>query len=161
MSSDPIVIVAAKRTPLGAFQGSLSGATSPGPRRRQLSAPASRRARRRRQVSDQRSADGLCVAGRRRSGARASGSHTALAFRLAAGCTTLNKVCGSGMKTAMLGERPDQSRQRGCRCRAGGMESMSNAPYLMPRPVAAIAWVTSKFWTTCFSMACKTLTTAT
>ena len=129
MSSDAVVIVAAKRTPLGAFQGSLSGAQSP-----ELGAAAIRA------CIDESGIDANdinevlmgCVlpAGLGQAPARQAALKAGLP--LSAGCTTLNKVCGSGMKTTMLGS--DLIRVGSASVVvAGGMESMTNAPYLMPK----------------------------
>lgn len=129
MSSDPVVIVAAKRSPLGAFQGSLSGAQSP-----DLAAAA---------IAAGIEASGIdaadinevlmgCVlpAGVGQAPARQAALKAGLP--LSAGCTTLNKVCGSGMKATTLGN--DLIRVGSANVVvAGGMESMSNAPYLMPK----------------------------
>lgn len=129
MSSDTIVIVAAKRTPLGAFQGSLSGAQSP-----ELAAAAIRACI----DSSGVAADDInevlmgCVlpAGLGQAPARQAAIKAGLP--LSAGCTTLNKVCGSGMKATMLGN--DLIRVGSANIvLAGGMESMTNAPYLMPK----------------------------
>ncbi len=129
MSSDAVVIVAAKRTPLGAFQGSLSGAQGP-----ELGAAAIRA------CIDESGIDANdvnevlmgCVlpAGLGQAPARQAALKAGLP--LSAGCVTLNKVCGSGMKTTMLGS--DLIRVGSASVVvAGGMESMTNAPYLMPK----------------------------
>jgi len=129
MSKDPVVIVAAKRTPLGAFQGKLGPVAAT-----ELSAVASRAA-----LADAGlAADAIeevllgCVlpAGLGQAPAR----QAALAAGLPPGvpCTTLNKVCGSGMKTTMLAFDLINAGSAGI-VLAGGMESMSNAPYLMPQ----------------------------
>ena len=129
MNSDAVVIVAAKRSPLGAFQGSLSGAQSP-----DLAAAAIRA------CFDESGADKAdvnevlmgCVlpAGLGQAPARQAAIKAGLP--LSAGCTTLNKVCGSGMKATMLGH--DLIRVGSANVvLAGGMESMTNAPYLMPK----------------------------
>ena len=52
---------------------------------------------------------------------------------LSAGCTTINKMCGSGMKAAMLAARLAARRAPTDVIVAGGMESMTNAPYLLPK----------------------------
>lgn len=129
MSSEGIHIVAARRTALGAFQGSL----------RSLSATELSAATIRASISDAGIDSGAvdevllgCVlpAGLGQAPAR----QAALAGGLPPGvpCTTLNKVCGSGMKTVMLAA--DLLRAGSARVvLAGGMESMSNAPYLMPK----------------------------
>ena len=129
MTTDAIHIVAAKRTPLGAFQGALSGVSAT-----DLSAAASRAA------IDAAGIDaGIvdevllgCVlpAGLGQAPAR----QAALAAGLPVGvpCTTLNKVCGSGMKAVMVGHDVIRAGSAAT-VLAGGMESMSNAPYLMPK----------------------------
>lgn len=129
MSTDDIHIVAARRTPLGAFQGSLRSLGAI-----ELSAATIRAA-----IDDAGIDRGAvdevllgCVlpAGLGQAPAR----QAALAGGLPLGipCSTLNKVCGSGMKTVMLGA--DLLRAGSARIvLAGGMESMSNAPYLMPK----------------------------
>jgi len=129
MSSDPVVIVAAKRSPLGAFQGSLSGATAT-----DLAAAAIRA------CLEEPGVDKLAInevlmgcvlpAGVGQAPARQAAIQAGIP--LGAGCTTLNKVCGSGMKTVMLGNdliKVGSADVVVC----GGMESMSNAPYLMPK----------------------------
>jgi len=129
MSQDPVVIVAAKRTPLGAFQGGLSPVSAT-----ELSAVATRAA-----LADcGLAADAIeevllgCVlpAGLGQAPAR----QAALAAGLPPGvpCSTVNKVCGSGMKTTMLGHDLIHAGSAGI-VLSGGMESMSNAPYLMPK----------------------------
>ena len=129
MSSDAVVIVAAKRTPLGAFQGTLAGAPSP-----DLGAAAIRACIEASQVDAEAISEVLmgCVlpAGVGQAPARQAAIKAGIA--LGAGCTTLNKVCGSGMKATMLGN--DMILAGSARIVvAGGMESMSNAPYLMPK----------------------------
>ena len=79
---------------------------------------------------------------------------------LGAACTTVNKVCGSGMKTTMLGSDMIRAGSAAIVV-SGGMESMSNAPYLMPKPAVVIAWVTRRSWITCFLTACRIPMTAT
>lgn len=129
MSHDPIVIVAARRTPLGAFQGSLGAASAT-----DLGAVA---------IAASISDCGLdpakisevllgCVlpAGLGQAPAR----QAALAGGVPTGvpCTTVNKVCGSGMKTAMIGHDLIAAGSADI-VLCGGMESMSNAPYLLPK----------------------------
>ena len=129
MSSDKVVIVAARRTPIGAFQGALSGATSP-----QLGAAAIRAA-----VADAGIDAGQvdrvlmgCVlpAGLGQAPAR----QAALGAGIPEGvpCVTVNKMCGSGMETIIIGT--DMIRAgSAATVVAGGLESMSNAPYLLPQ----------------------------
>ena len=129
MSSDPIVIVAAKRTPLGAFQGSLTGAMSP-----DLGAAAIRACIEESGVAAGDVSEVLmgCVLPAGVGQAPARQAAISAGIPLAAGCTTLNKVCGSGMKTAMLATDLIKVGSASIVV-AGGMESMTNAPYLMPR----------------------------
>ena len=129
MSQDPVVIVAARRTPLGAFQGALGPVTAT-----DLSAIASRAT-----LGDSGlGADAIdevllgCVlpAGLGQAPAR----QAALAAGIPSGvpCTTINKVCGSGMQATLLGHDLIAAGSANI-VLAGGMESMSNAPYLMPK----------------------------
>ena len=129
MSSDAVVIVAARRTPLGAFQGTLSGASSP-----DLAAAAIRACIEESQVDAAGISEVLmgCVlpAGLGQSPARQASIKAGVP--LAVGCTTLNKACGSGMRTTMIGNDLIKAGSAGIVV-AGGMESMSNAPYLLPK----------------------------
>ena len=129
MSTDTINLVAARRTPLGAFQGQLSAVSAT-----DLAAAAIRAA-----IVDAGIDAGAvdevllgCVlpAGLGQAPAR----QAALASGLPVGvpCTTINKVCGSGMKSVMLGSDLIRAGSAAI-VLAGGMESMSNAPYLMPK----------------------------
>ena len=128
MSSDPIVIVAAKRTPLGAFQGSLTGAMSP-----DLGAAAIRACIEESGIDTAGISEVLmgCVLPAGTGQAPARQAAISAGLPLGAGCTTLNKVCGSGMKTTMLGNDLIKVGSANIVV-AGGMESMTNAPYLMP-----------------------------
>ena len=127
--SDPIVIVGAARTPMGGFQGALSGATAA-----DLGGEAIRAALDRGGV-DPTDVDELlmgCVlpAGQGQAPARQAGFAGGLGQEVPA--TTLNKMCGSGMKTVMAAH--DQLlADNGKIVVAGGMESMTNAPYLLPK----------------------------
>jgi acetyl-CoA C-acetyltransferase len=129
MTEDSIVIVAARRTPLGAFQGALSAASAT-----ELSAAASAACLADCGLDPAAIDEVLlgCVlpAGLGQAPAR----QAALGAGLPVGtpCTTLNKVCGSGMKAAMLGHDLILAGSAGV-VLCGGMESMSNAPYLLPK----------------------------
>ncbi len=129
MSIDSVVIVAAKRTPLGAFQGALSGASSP-----DLAAAAIRACLQETDIDTAGISEVLmgCVlpAGVGQAPARQAAINAGIPLQ--AGCTTLNKVCGSGMKTTMLANDLIRAGSAGIVV-AGGMESMSNAPYLLPK----------------------------
>ena len=129
MSNDPVVIVSVARTPMGGFQGDFKGLTAP-----QLGAAAIRTAVERAGVSSDSVDEVLfgCVlsAGLGQAPAR----QAALGAGLDKGtrCTTLNKMCGSGMEATMLAH--DRLLAGGADVVvAGGMESMSNAPYLLDR----------------------------
>jgi len=127
--NDPIVIVAAVRTPIGAFQGDLRSASAP-----ELGAAAIRAAVERAQLQpadiEEVIMGNVLPAGLGQAPARQAALGAGLP--LAAGCTTINKVCGSGMKAAMLAH--DMLLAGANRVMvAGGMESMSNAPYLLAK----------------------------
>lgn len=129
MSTQDIFIAGMARTPMGGFQGELSGVSGP-----QLGAAAIRAAVARAGVSGE-AVDEVymgCVlpAGVGQAPARQASIHGGVPN--AVPCTTVNKVCGSGMKALMLAA--DQLAQGGASVAvAGGMESMSNAPYLLPK----------------------------
>jgi acetyl-CoA C-acetyltransferase len=124
-----IFITGAARTPMGGFQGDLSGLTGP-----QLGAAAIRAAVARAGVKAEEVDEAYmgCVlpAGVGQAPARQASIHGGLPNTVP--CTTVNKVCGSGMKALMLAA--DQLRNGGAGVIvAGGMESMTNAPYLLPK----------------------------
>ena len=129
MSSDSVVIVAAKRTPIGAFQGALSGATAP-----QLGATAIRAVVNDAGVDaadiDQVMMGCVLPAGQGQAPAR----QAALGAGVPEGvpCTTVNKMCGSGMETIILGHSTIVAGSASIIV-AGGLESMSNAPYMLPK----------------------------
>ena len=134
MKPDPIVIVAAARTPMGAFQGELKGFAAP-----ELGAAAIRAALERAKLKPDEVQEVLmgCVlpAGQGQAPARQAALGAGLA--LATGCTTVNKMCGSGMKAAMIAH--DSLLAGGVDIVvAGGMESMTNAPYLLPKARAGL-----------------------
>jgi acetyl-CoA C-acetyltransferase len=129
MSSDSVVIVAAKRTPIGAFQGALRGATAT-----QLGAAAIRDAVEGTGI-DAAAIDRVimgCVlpAGLGQAPAR----QAALEAGVPEGtpCVTVNKMCGSGMESIILAHDMIKAGSAGIVV-AGGLESMSNAPYLLPK----------------------------
>ncbi len=127
--SDPIVIVGAARTPMGGFQGALSGATASA-----LGGAAIKAALAGAGVGPEAVDELLmgCVlpAGQGQAPARQAGFAAGLGEGVPA--TTLNKMCGSGMKTTMAAH--DQLLAgNGDVVVAGGMESMTNAPYLLPK----------------------------
>jgi len=128
MSQDPVVIVSAARTPLGAFQGELSGVSAP-----QLGGIAVRAALERSGLSGEQVQELFlgCVLPAGLGQAPARQAAIAAGLPLSVGCTTVNKVCGSGMKATMLAHDLLLAGSAEA-VLAGGMESMSNAPYLLP-----------------------------
>lgn len=126
---DPVVIVGAARTPMGGFQGAFSelaaadlGAVALGAALSRSGVPA--------EAVDEVLMGCVLPAGQGQAPARQAALKAGLP--LAAGATTINKMCGSGMKAAMLGH--DLLLAGSARVvLAGGMESMTNAPYLLPK----------------------------
>ncbi|MEM6942928.1 MAG: acetyl-CoA C-acyltransferase [Pseudomonadota bacterium] len=127
--SDSVVIVAAQRTPMGGFQGELSGASAA-----ELGAAAIRAALERSGLPAREVDEVLmgCVlpAGQGQAPARQAAFGAGLPEGVP--CTTLNKMCGSGMKAAMMAHDALRAGE-GRAIVAGGMESMTNAPYLLPK----------------------------
>jgi len=129
MTDDTIYIVAARRTPLGAFQGALAGASAI-----DLSAAASRAALDDAGIAGEQVDETVigCVLPAGLGQAPARQASLAAGLPRSTTATTVNKVCGSGMKAVMLG--CDLIRAHSANVvLAGGMESMSRAPYLMPK----------------------------
>lgn len=129
MLNDPIVIVSAARTPMGAFQGELKDFAAP-----QLGAAAIRAAIARAGVKAEAIEEVImgCVLPAGLGQAPARQASLGAGLPLSAGCTTINKMCGSGMKAAMLAHDLLAAGSNDIMV-AGGMESMSNAPYLLPK----------------------------
>jgi len=127
--TDPIVIAAAARTPMGAFQGELAGLSAP-----KLGAAAISAAIARAGVAPDEVDEAImgCVlpAGLGQAPARQAALGAGLPDSVP--CTTVNKMCGSGMKAAMLGHDAILAGSEKIVV-AGGMESMSNAPYLLEK----------------------------
>ncbi len=129
MNPDPIVILSYARTPMGSFQGSLSGASAT-----ELGAIAVGAAVERAGVA-QEAIDKIymgCVlpAGLGQAPARQAALKAGLPDHIEA--TTVNKMCGSGMQAAIMAA--DTLAAGSCEIIvAGGMESMTNAPYLLPK----------------------------
>lgn len=129
MNQDSVVIVAARRTPIGAFQGALGSVSAP-----ELSAAATRAC-----VEDSGLEPGDidqlvmgCVLPAGIGQAPARQAALAAGLPIGVGCLTINKVCGSGMKATMLGSDIIRAGSASVVV-TGGMESMSNAPYLLPK----------------------------
>ena len=127
--SDPVVIVSVARTPLGGFQGDLSSLTTP-----QLGAIAIKSAVERAGLKPEQVEEVImgCVLPAGLGQAPARQAALGAGLPLSAGCTTINKVCGSGMKATMLAHDLILAGSNEVMV-AGGMESMSNAPYLLPK----------------------------
>jgi acetyl-CoA C-acetyltransferase len=127
--AESIVIVGMARTAMGGFQGMFAGQCAS-----QLGAAAIRAAVERAGVPAQDVDEVImgCVLPAGQGQAPARQAALGAGLPLAAGCTTINKMCGSGMKAAMLAH--DQLLAGSARVMvAGGMESMSNSPYLIPK----------------------------
>jgi acetyl-CoA C-acetyltransferase len=129
MSSDPIVIVGAARTPMGGFQGSLKDVLAP-----QLGTVAIKAALERAGVKPDQIDEVImgCVlpAGQGQAPARQASLGAGIPDTV--GATTINKMCGSGMKAAMLAHDLIAAGTNNIMV-AGGMESMTNAPYLLEK----------------------------
>ncbi|HEV8094255.1 MAG TPA: acetyl-CoA C-acetyltransferase [Burkholderiales bacterium] len=129
MPTDPIVIVSAARTPMGAFQGELKGFSAP-----ELGAAAIRAAVERAGLKPDEVQEVImgCVLPAGQGQAPARQASLGAGLSLATGCTTINKMCGSGMKAAMFANDLLAAGSADIIV-AGGMESMTNAPYLLPK----------------------------
>ena len=129
MLENPVVIVGMARTPIGAFQGALSPATAP-----ELGGVAIKEAVKRAGLQPDEVDDvvmGLCLfAGLKQAPARQAAHDAGIPWE--AGCTTLSKMCGSGMKATMIAHDNILAGSHQIMV-AGGMESMSNAQYLLPK----------------------------
>lgn len=123
------VILSAVRVPTGKFMGALKGFTAP-----QLGAIVVREAVRRAGVAPERVDEvilgNVLSAGLGQAPARQAAIRSGLPPKVAA--LTINKVCGSGLKAVMLADQAIRSGDASVVV-AGGMESMSNAPYLLPQ----------------------------
>ena len=129
MSQDPIVIVGMARTPMGGFMGDLSSVKTT-----VLGATAIKAAVERAGIEgvDVEEVIMGCVLPAALGQAPARQAALAADLPLSTGCTTINKVCGSGMKSVMLANDL-LSVGTNTIMVAGGMESMSNAPHMLPK----------------------------
>jgi acetyl-CoA C-acetyltransferase len=129
IANDPIVIVSAVRTPMGGFQGELKSLTAP-----QLGATAIKAAVERAGVASDAVDEVLfgCVLPAGQGQAPARQAALGAGLDKSTRCTTLNKMCGSGMEAAILAHDMLVAGSAEVVV-AGGMESMSNAPYLLDR----------------------------
>src|SRR5271163_2979947 len=127
-SSTQVVIIAGCRTPIGKFQGSLSDMTAP-----QIGAVAVREAVKRANLQPQQIDEcimgNVVSAGIGQNPARQAALFGGLSPEV--GAMTINKVCGSGLKAVALAAQAIQTGNSEIVV-AGGMESMTNAPYLLP-----------------------------
>jgi acetyl-CoA C-acetyltransferase len=134
MTNDPVVIVSAARTPMGAFQGELKSFAAP-----ELGAAAIRAAVERAGLRPENVDEVImgCVLPAGQGQAPARQAALGAGLPLATPCTTINKMCGSGMKAAMFAH--DLLKAGSIEVAvAGGMESMTNAPYLLPKARAGL-----------------------
>ncbi len=126
---DPVVIVSAARTPMAAFQGDFASVTAP-----QLGSVAIRAAFERAGLAPGQIEEALmgCVLPAGLGQAPARQAALGAGLPLSTGSTTVNKMCGSGMRAAMFAHDMLLADSAAVIV-AGGMESMTNAPYLLPK----------------------------
>ncbi len=126
---DPIVIASAARTPIAGFQGDFTSLASP-----QLGSAAILAALQRAALKPEQIEEVImgCVLPAGLGQAPARQASLGAGLPLSTGATTVNKMCGSGMKAAMLAHDLLVAGTNEIMI-AGGMESMSNAPYLLPK----------------------------
>jgi acetyl-CoA C-acetyltransferase len=126
---DPVVIVGSARTPMGSFQGDLATLTAP-----EMGAVAIRATIERAGLKPEDVQEVImgCVLPAGQGQAPARQASLGAGIPDAVGCTTINKMCGSGMKAAMLAHDLIAAGTNDIMV-AGGMESMTNAPYLLDR----------------------------
>ena len=129
MDQDPIVIVAGARTPMGAFQGELSSLAA-----HQLGSVAIDAALQRAGVRPDQVDEVImgCVLPAGQGQAPARQAALGAGLPVGVGCTTVNKMCGSGMRAAMYAYDALKAGSSDIIV-AGGMESMTNAPYLLTK----------------------------
>lgn len=146
MSEDAVVIVNGARTPMGGFQGALSAVTAT-----ELGAISIREAVARAGIAPEDVQEVImgCVlpAGLKQGPARQAALDAGLPE--ATGCTTINKLCGSGMKATMLAHDLIKAGTNDVMV-SGGMESMSNAPYVLEKARGGLRMGTVRSRTTCF-----------
>ena len=132
--SEKIVITGSARTPMGGFQGVLSDASAA-----ELGAAAIAAAIERSQIASDAIDEVImgCVLSAGQGQAPARQASLGAGIPLGTGCTTINKMCGSGMKATMLAHDLLLAGSNRVMI-AGGQESMSNAPYLVPKARAGL-----------------------
>ena len=128
-NNDPIVIAGMARTPMGGFQGVLREVSAP-----ELGSFAIRAALERSELQADDIDEVLmgCVLPAGMGQAPARQASLGAGIPNAAGCTTVNKMCGSGMKTTMMAHDALRAETNEIMV-AGGMESMTNAPYILQK----------------------------
>ena len=129
MNDDPVVIVGGARTPMGGFQGDLSDVPAP-----DLGATAIRAALKRAGIAPDAVDEVVMGVGLPAGMRQAPARQAAFGADIPAdkGCTTINKMCGSGMKAAMFAHDALMAGSNDVMV-AGGMESMSNCPYILTK----------------------------
>jgi len=129
MSNDPVVIVSAARTPMGGFQGDFASLAGP-----QLGAAAIKAAVERAGIQPEQVQEAIMGNVLQAGVGQAPARQAALGagLPLSVNCTTVHKVCGSGMKATMFANDMLIAGTNEIMV-SGGMESMSNAPYLLPK----------------------------
>ncbi|WP_022953366.1 acetyl-CoA C-acetyltransferase [Leucothrix mucor] len=127
--NDPVVIVGMARTPMGGFQGDFNSVTAPELGAAAIAAAVSRAGL---NSDDVQEVIMGCVLPAGQGQAPARQAALGAGLNLATGCTTINKMCGSGMKATMFAHDLLVAGSSQVMV-AGGMESMSNAPYLLPK----------------------------
>ncbi|AOJ11430.1 acetyl-CoA C-acetyltransferase [Burkholderia mayonis] len=134
VDQDPIVIASAARTPIAGFQGDFASLAAP-----QLGAAAIAAALERAGLKPEQIDEVImgCVLPAGQGQAPARQAALGAKLPLSVGCTTVNKMCGSGMRAAMFAHDMLVAGSVDVAI-AGGMESMSNAPYLLPKARAGM-----------------------
>ena len=129
MQEDPIVIVGMARTPMGSFQGSLATVSAP-----ELGSVAIKSALGRAGVAPEAISEVVmgCVLAAGQGQAPARQAAIGAGIPTDVGATTVNKMCGSGMKATMFGYDMILAGSAEITV-TGGLESMSNTPYLLPK----------------------------
>lgn len=134
VDQDPIVIASAARTPIAGFQGEFASLAAP-----QLGAAAIAAALERAGLQPEQIDEAVmgCVLPAGQGQAPARQAALGAKLPLSVGCTTINKMCGSGMRAAMFAHDMLVAGSVDVIV-AGGMESMTNAPYLLPKARAGM-----------------------
>ena len=129
MSNDPIVITAIARTPMGGLQGDLTSLSAPDLGAEAIRAAVTRAGLKGGDIQEVIMGNVLS-AGLGQAPARQASLSAGIPQSV--GCTTINKMCGSGLKAVMLAYDLIRAGANDIMV-AGGMESMTNAPYLLPK----------------------------